>query len=500
MKKVTQEAQKPQKSQSERSKAEPSCVQYALSPPPTSTPLRVAPTAMHESRIRSSILLRMLLVSVMTLVLLIPTVMVESTIRERQDRRTAAVAEISRTWGAAQALSGPAITVPLVKTVRDEDGSTKTVRNCLHIFPESLQVKGDLSTEVRRRGLYEAVLYNGRLTLSGRFDLREAPQLKTAGREPLWDAAYVSMGITDLRGIRDEVAMQWNGSSVPGQAGLRTQEVAPTGITLIPPIDPRTPVYEFSVTLSLNGTSDLQFIPTARRTDVSLSSPWKDPSFIGSFLPEQREVDDAGFVAHWTVLETNRDLPHARIGAGDHGQSSAFGVRLLQAVDEYQETYRTAKYAILIISLTFLAIFLSEVLSGELFHPVQYALVGLALVLFFVLVLAISEHAGFVVAYLTSAAVVVAAVGLYTRAIARRKPTPFIVAGVLGGVFGFLFVVLRIEDYALLAGALGLLMSLLTLMYLTRRVDWFSMGSEPKSVRPESPPQPPEDIESLRLT
>lgn len=455
---------------------------------------------MHESRLRSSILLRMLLVSVLTLVLLIPTVMVESTILERQERRTAAVAEVSRTWGTAQVLSGPAITIPLVRTVREEDGSTTTVRNCLHIFPESLKVKGDLSTEVRRRGLYEAVLYNGRLTLSGRFDLREVPQLTATGREPLWNEASVSIGITDLRGIRDEIAMLWNGSSIPAQAGLRTQEVAPSGVTLTPAIDPRTPVYDFSVTLNLNGTSDLQLIPTARRTDVSLSSPWKDPSFIGSFLPERREVGDAGFVAHWTVLEMNRDLPHARIGAGDHGQASAFGVRLLQAVDEYQETYRTAKYAILIIALTFLAFFLSEVLSGELFHPVQYALVGLALVLFFLLVLAISEHAGFVVAYLTSALAVVAAVSLYTRAIARRKHTPLIVAGVLGGVFGFLFVVLRIEDYALLAGALGLLMSLLTLMYLTRRVDWFSMGADPKGPGPNGPTHPPEDIDSLRLT
>lgn len=316
----------------------------------------------------------------------------------------------------------------------------------------------------------------------------------------MWNEASVSIGITDLRGIRDEIAMLWNGSSIPAQAGLRTQEIASSGVTLMPAIDPRTPVYDFSVTLSLNGTSDLQFIPPARRTDVSLSSTWKDPSFIGSFLPEGREVGDAGFVAHWTVLEMNRNLPHSRIGAGDQGQSAAFGVRLLQTVDEYQETYRTAKYAILIIALTFLAFFLSEVLSGELFHPVQYALVGLALVLFFLLVLAISEHAGFVVAYLTSALAVVAAVSLYTRAIARRNQTPLIVAGVLGGVFGFLFVVLRIEDYALLAGALGLLMSLLTLMYLTRRVDWFSMGAEPKGPSPNGPTHPPEDIDSLRLT
>jgi inner membrane protein len=429
----------------------------------------------------------MLLVSLLTLVLLIPTVMVESTIRERQDRRTAAVAEISRTWGTAQVLSGPALTIPLVRTVRDEDGRTKTVRNCLHVFPESLKVTGDLTTEVRRRGLYEAVLYNGRVSLSGRFDLRNVPQLNTSDREPLWNEATVSIGMTDLRGIKDEIAMLWNGANVPAQAGLRTTEVAPSGVTLTPSVDPKTPVYDFSLTLNLNGASDLQFIPTARRTEVILSSPWKDPSFIGSFLPTRHDVNDAGFTAHWTVLEMNRDLPHSRIGAGDHGQSAAFGVRLLQTVDEYQETYRTAKYAILVIALTFLAFFMSEVLVRERFHPIHYALVGLALVLFFLLVLALSEHTGFVAAYVVSALSVVLMVGLYTLSIAARKQTAYVVAGVQSGVYTFLFVVLQIEDYALLAGSLGLLISLGTMMYLTRRVDWFSLGNGKKETGENSP-------------
>jgi inner membrane protein len=442
----------------------------------------------------------MLLISALTLTLLIPTAMVESTIRERQDRRAAAVAEISHTWGSAQVLAGPTLTIPLVRTVRDENGRTKTVRNCLPIFPESLKVKGDLTTEVRRRGLYEAVLYNGRLSLTGRFDLRDVPHLDSSGRDPLWSEATVSIGISDLRGIRDDIALLWNGASVPAQAGLRTQEVAPSGITLTPAVDPRTPVYDFSVTLDVNGASDLQFIPTARTTEVTLVSPWKDPSFIGNFLPKRHEVSDSGFTAHWTVLEMNRDLPRYRIGAGDHGLSAAFGVRLLQTVDEYQETYRTAKYAILVIALTFLAFFLSEVLAGELFHPVHYALVGVALVLFFLLVLALSEHTGFVTAYLTSALAVVVTVGLYTRALARRTQTPRIVSGVLGVVFGFLFVILQLEDYALLAGALGLLMSLATLMFLTRRVDWFEMGKADRPQEPTRDTSAPEESDGLRLT
>lgn len=430
---------------------------------------------MNESRLRSSVLLRMVLTAILTLLLLIPTIIVESVIEERSSRRDSAIQEVSDKWGSPQTITGPILTIPVKHYGKDEKGNEITLIDHLHILPDSLIMTGRLTTETRARGIYEAILYNSRLDISGGFDIGNIPILQQEGYTPLWNDAGITVGISDPRGIKDDVLMISEGRSFPASSGVHWQDVVTAGITFMPPVDQKTRSFPFSFALNLNGSSEIRFCPLGKRTDVSLNSSWPSPSFTGAFLPDTRQMNESGFSSRWNVLELNRNFPQYWLDKQHTVSESAFGVRLLRTVDEYQKTIRTAKYAILIIALTFLAFFLSEVLAKEILHPIHYTLVGLSLVLFYLLVLALSEHLGFDLAYLLSAAATVVMIGLYTLAIAARRRTSAIVSLVLFVLYAFLYIVLQNEDYALLIGSIGLLVIMSLVMYLTRKVDWYSI-------------------------
>ncbi len=432
---------------------------------------------MSESYLKSSILLRMAITAFLTLLLLIPTAIVESLISERSTRRDSAIKEVSEKWGLPQTITGPILTIPLRHFGKDEKGKEIVLVDFLHILPDSLNITGRLSTETRSRGIYEAILYNGKIGVSGGFNFEKNTILNREGYTPIWNEAGISVGISDLRGIKDDIDMLVNGRSFPASAGVQWVDVVSTGITFRPQIDQTTKPFTFSFSLDLNGSSEIQFCPLGKRTVVSLNSSWPSPSFIGAFLPDSRNFSENGFSSHWSVLELNRNFPQYWINSRHAVSEFVFGVRLLQSVDEYQKTIRTAKYAILIIALTFLAFFLSEVLAKEILHPIHYTLVGFSLVLFYLLVLAFSEHLGFDLAYFLSAGAILILIGLYSMAVASRRRTSLIVASVLTVLYIFLYIVLQNEDYALLTGSLGLLAIMSIVMYLTRKVDWYSIRS-----------------------
>ena len=429
---------------------------------------------MTENLLKSSVLLRMGIVAFMTLILLIPTAIVESVIRERSNTRDEAILEISDKWGRPQTITGPILTVPVKRTTQDEKGKQFILVDYLHILPKSLQIKGTLTTESRARGIYEAILYNGHIQISGELTLDDIPPLVQESNVPVWADAVLTVGLSDLRGIKKDVTMNVNGDVLAATSGVQTTDVVTTGITFQPQINAGTRSYTFSFSLVLNGSSEILFCPVGKNTTVQIESPWPSPSFIGAFLPDSRSLDQSGFSGTWNILELNRNFPQFWKNKRFEVAESTFGVRLLRSVDEYQKTLRTAKYAILIISLTFLAFFLSEILSEEILHPINYALVGLGLVLFFLLLLALSEHVGFKIAYVISAISILSCIGLYTLAVSIHQRTAAIVSFVLFLLYTFLYVVLQNEDYALLIGSLGLLIILATVMWLTRKVNWYS--------------------------
>jgi inner membrane protein len=431
---------------------------------------------MDESKLRSSLLLRMVLIGALTIILLVPAVIVESLIIERKERKNSVVNEVSGKWGNAQTIAGPILSIPLKHTVKDIEGKISTFTTLLHILPDSLTAAGNISTEIRYRGIFQVVLYNTKLAFSGSINTANIPQLNQSNAVPQWNDAFFTVGITDPRGIKENVVLAMNSSKLSATAGVRSADVVSSGITFLPKISEQQKLYPFSFSVDLNGSSELRFVPLGKHTEVNLKSAWNSPSFTGDFLPEQKSITENGFTAQWKILELNRNFPQSWTGKNDEISKSSFGVHLLQTVDEYQQTHRTAKYAILIVALTFLAFFLCEVLTNELLHPIHYTLVGLSLILFYVLVLSLSEQFGFDVAYLVSSLAILTMITLYTRAIVTHKRTALITGSVIAALYIFLYVVLQLEDYALLIGSVGLLGSLAVVMYLTRRVDWFSFG------------------------
>jgi inner membrane protein len=431
---------------------------------------------MNESRLKSSVILRMVIVAALTLLLLIPTVFVQLLISERSSRRADATAEVSESWGGAQTLIGPILSIPFKEFARDEKGIVSFTIRYAHFLPDHLQIKGSLEPEIRYRGIYEVPLYSSQFVVQGQFSMPDLHKLRLNPDDVLWGDAFLTFGVTDLKGLRDKVNLQWNATGYPSEPGVLSDEVLSTGITFKPHLGKTEGSYAFSFPLSLNGSSEIRFAPMGEITEVVLDSPWGNPSFVGSFLPHTRNINADNFHAEWKVLNLNRNFPQAWIGSRFSVFESTFGTSLYLPVDEYQKTERSVKYALLFIALTFVSFFLSEIMAKTAFHPIQYGLVGIALVLFYVLLLSLSEHIGFNLAYLIGSIGIVSLITVYASWMSSNRKVTSVIFLVLVALYSFLFVTLQLQDYALLLGSLGLFVVLFIVMYLTRKIDWFSIN------------------------
>ncbi|CCH02244.1 Inner membrane protein creD [Fibrella aestuarina BUZ 2] len=438
--------------------------------------------------LRTSTLIKLATIGILILVLLIPTTMLQTLISERESTRNTAVAEVSGKWGGVQTISGPILSVPYTVVEKDEKGKESRYTAYAHVLPDDLRITGTLQPEQRNRGLFQVMLYNTRLLLRGTLP---RPDMERLGIDPAavqWNRAFVSVGISDMKGIKDEVQLRVSSGGGALQP-LTVEPGVPTDDVLASGINARVPLGDslrFDCELNLNGSTDLYFMPFGKQTTVSLTSPWATPSFVGASLPDQRTVSASGFGAQWKVLQYNRNYPQQGLGAflthrspSEEGVTvsaavgTEFGVRLLTPVDEYQKTMRSAKYAVMFILITFTAFFFVEVLDKRRIHPIQYLLVGFAICLFYLLLLAISEHMSFNLAYFISAATVLAMITFYVRYVFENTRLTALFSGILALLYGFYFSLLQLEDYSLLLGTLGLALILGTIMYLTRRINWY---------------------------
>lgn len=431
---------------------------------------------MNESKLKSSVTLRMFVMAMVVLFLLILSVMVGSLISERQQRRDEAVNEVSQKWGNVQTITGPVLTIPFRKPTKDEKGKAVFYSDCLHIMPETLQAEVDLTPEIRYRGIYEAVLYQAVIKLKGTFILPELEKYGLLPEHLILKEAFITVGITDLRGIKNVITLNWGGEKLPVSPGVKLLDIVKSGFTVFPVVYLSRNEYAFSADLRLNGSGEFNIIPVGKETVVTMSSKWNSPSFIGNFLPEKREISPNGFRAVWGVQHLNRNFPQTWTGNAYSVSNAAFGVKLLQPVDEYQKVTRAVKYAIMFIVLTFMAFFLTEIFSRAAIHPIQYTLIGLAIILFYVILLSLSEHIPFNVSYVTASLGIILLVSAYAKSVLKTKKAAAIIGGILAALYLFLFVTLQLEDYALLLGSIGLFVILAVVMFLTRRIDWFEIG------------------------
>jgi inner membrane protein len=425
--------------------------------------------------IKRSVTLKIVSVGILILLLLIPAAMIQDLIRERQSRRDSVVKEISQKWGYSQIITGPFITIPFKTFFKDSDGKTQFNLNYLHILPETLDITGEMKPEVRYRSLFEAVLYNIKLKFSGNFKLPLASQLNMDSNTILWDKAYLSLGITDLRGIQDKIVISFNKSAYDANPGLKTTDLAAAGVsTLIKPLMPNE-ANSFSFDLNLNGSEQVSLIPVGESNTVRINSSWPSPSFNGAFLPATREVKKDGFSASWKILHLNRNYPQFWEGVQYKVTQSAFGVKLILTADIYQKSMRLAKYSIMFLVFTFAAFFFSEIINKKRIHPIQYILIGIAILIFYTLVLSLSEHMHFNYAYILSAASVTLIISGYAKAIILNSRFALTILGILAILYGYLFIVLQLEDYALMLGSIGLLIIVTIVMYVTRKINWYEI-------------------------
>ncbi len=441
--------------------------------------------------LRTSTLVKLAVIGILVLILLIPAVMLQSLIVERESTRTVAVAEVSEKWGGTQTISGPVLTVPYTIRTQDEKGRETRRTAYAHVLPDNLTITGTVQPEQRSRGLFQVMLYNTRLSIRGTLPRLNVEKLGLDPAAMQWNRAFMSVGVQDMKGIKDPVTLRVNGQALAVEPGIPTNDLLVSGINARVAVADSLP---FDCTLNLNGSTDLYFLPFGKQTTVTLTSPWATPSFVGTSLPDQRTVDATGFRAVWRVLQYNRNYPQQGVGAflsrnntategaevvnsgGDPAAvatDTAFGVRLLLPVDEYQKTMRSAKYAVMFILLTFAAFFFVEVLNKRRIHPVQYLLVGFAICLFYLLLLALSEHLSFNLAYLISAAATLGMITAYVRYVFQNGSLTALFGGALALLYGFFFSLLQLEEYALLLGSLGLALILALMMYLTRNVNWY---------------------------
>lgn len=432
---------------------------------------------------RNSAVARLVVKGILAITLLVPLTWVYAIVSERASRRDAAVADVSGTWGGPQVIGGPVLSVPYNTTWIDSGGRPLRSAGRAHFLPRDLHIDGTLVTEIRKRGIFDVAVYRTQLKVTGQFAPPDVGWIRPVPEHIEWDQATMSVGVADPRGLTRRATLRWRGQEVPFSGGVADVGIFRTGIRAAVPNPDAQPGADipFAFTLDLNGTRDLRFLPAADETAVALSSTWSHPSFGGAPLPETRRLDATGFGAHWRVPDFGRPYPPRWTSAEptkdlfEKAQASAFGVSLVQPVDIYQQAERAVKYAALFVVLTFLVFFLWEVFQAALLHPMQYAFVGFALCVFYLLLVSISEHAGFDAAYVSAASVTTLLIAGYARAVLGGTRQGVSVLAALTTLYGFLYLLLRLEDYALLAGSIALFVVLAFVMYITRRMNWYEL-------------------------
>lgn len=442
------------------------------------------------SSLRSSQMLRLLLVGFLALLLQIPIEMIAELVSERQERRQEAVAEVSSKWGTDQVITGPALVVPYthrwteVATGGQEITRTE-VRNAVFL-PERLHSRGSIDSATRFRGIFSVPVYRLTLTVEGEFARPSFAEFDVEPGAVNWDRAYLAVGISDARAIQEETSVLWNGrraSFLPGTGAFLGGVV---GVHAVVGAADATERFKFSFPLSLNGSLGLYLTPFGQQTVVELRSDYGHPSFQGNWLPTERSVSATDFQAQWSIPFLGRNYPQAWRAEDKMNEAvdgSRFGVELVHPVDHYRMAERSVKYAFLFILLPFAIVWLIEVLVGVRVHPIQYLMLGGALCLFYLLELSLSEHIGFPLAYAMAGISIIALLAAYAAAVLHRLRLALLLAAGVASLYVYLYLLLVNEDFALLIGSLGLFAILAAIMYATRRVDWYRTGSG----HPESP-------------
>ena len=440
-----------------------------------------------------NILVKVLMIGFLILVLMIPSIMINELVRERSSRKMEVTNEVSSKWGQLQTVIGPYMVIPYLEEVKYTNQASEWREQKLYYFPQALEMTGDIRPLVKKRSIFKVMLYESDISIQGSFSHPDLNALKIDPDIVMWNKASLYLSITDLSGVGDRVSLQLGDTLIPMTAAVPEGLQLPSGLMCnLPDGVADKEKTDFRIQLSLKGSQGIYFSPVGGSNKVRITSKWPSPKFQGQFLPDTSTVSTKGFEAEWNILDINRQIsqqwtqgnpqvfqnvdpmryndPYAYTNSNPN--KPVFGVELLDTVDHYTKNERTVKYAFLLITLTFAVYFFCEVLKKQKVHPLQYGLVGAALVIFFILLLSLSEHLGFDPAYGIAAAATILLITLYSRSIFSERKYALVAGSLLVVLFGFIYIILQLEDYALLAGSLALFVIIALIMYLTRKVKW----------------------------
>jgi inner membrane protein len=454
--------------------------------------------------ITESIMVKLFSIGFLILILLIPTSWIESLIHERQGRADEVIREVSEKWSGDQTLSGPVLMIPFTKieTIKrwNDSKQTEELRETTHkayFLPDTYKVKSKVDPEVLHRGIFDVAVYESIIAMEASFVTPDFSTWNIPDEQVHWKEAVLINGITDLRGISENPVIQ-NGSKKllsepasdiglmidartyaqteyrgeveePSRSKLVSGIVTPLGWTARESFNS-----DFSINLSLKGSQSLYFVPSGKSTEVKAEGAWPSPSFEGKLLPVDRTVNEEGFSASWKVLSFNRPFSQKWLDSEQSLSGSEFGVRLLIPADQYQKSIRTAKYGVLVIILAFTALFLVEITTKIRIHPFQYILIGVALIIYYTLLLALSEQVGYNIAYAISSIATILLVSVYATSFLKRKPIILLFTTLMSGFYVFIYVIIQAEDFSLLIGSIGLFLIIGFLMYFSRNIKWYN--------------------------
>jgi len=445
-----------------------------------------ANTSVKNAKTASDTLtVRAIIVGVIALVMLIPLVMMQGVVHERNGLYRNVLHDIANTWGGQQTLQGPALVVPFIEkhvskeTIKDENGEEKIKSKTKYITKYAIQLPKDLNVDVslaeqhRKRGIYKSLVYEAELSLAGSFEKIDIQSMSDHIHRIDWDKAYLVLGLSDTRAINEVSSLNWNGNEVGYSPGTRITELISHGFhASLNGVNANLDKHVFNTKISINGSQGFRFAPFGENTTVNMKSSWPHPSFQGMTLPTEYEVTNDGFTSSWTIPHLARNYPQSWVSPNANYNLSEFtaGVDLFEPVFLYSKVTRAVKYGILFVGLTFLTFLIFELTTQTRLHFVQYGLIGVALTLFYLVLLSIAEHTTFLTAYLVAAAINIGLITIYTGAALKNWGRASVIFVLLSALYTVLYSLLQLEDYALLMGTMLLLSVLMVLMYVTRNL------------------------------
>lgn len=435
---------------------------------------------------------KFIVTGVITLLLTIPALLVWGLVEERADRANQVAYSISQGWGQAQRINGPYLVVPYIVTEKQNGKYVEVRRNAIY-SPELLENKSELSVEERKKAIYTTPLYHMKSTLSGKFASIDTSIIAANNGRPQLNEAFIAIEVSDPTGFRSEVVAKINGIDVgtfkPGFEGLRptSQPVVDydlnnpravtaqaSGIHLPITKEALEGEMQFEINLAINGSRSLQIVPSGKTTKLAIASNWPHPGFDGKFLPETRNITEDGFDAQWTIPNLARGIGAVSLSDRLSSTKSVIKISFVKPLKFYQLVSRTLKYAIAFFSLVFLSIFILEIAGNQSVHWIQYILTGLAMVVFYILLLALAEHLGFELAYLIAATATTGLVSWYVGTSLKSKNAMWVLTAIIGMTYAIMYLILKEDKYALLIGALIAFAAIGITMYATRNIDWSS--------------------------